>query len=857
MVLRKNISIFMIIFLIFSFIVPAQAVDNKIIIKLVDDKNEITTKHIEKISIQAINKENEEKTFNIVLALMDYKGKVINYIASEELLNSKESTHIKAYTKILPEADKVMVFAWDNLDDRNLISNKIEIPVTDGDIAEQIISIDNIDIQISQWSEYHLPKEISAKVNTGVTKKIPVKWNIDMVDTSKSGKFVIEGTVIGYNEEKVILNLNIKAIEKIISVQDLNISIDQGDEFELPTTVLATMNSGSKVSIPVKWNADKVDTSIEGEYTFEGLVDGYNSKVKLKLVIEKMDLNEVIEFINAEMEDVIRDEIDKTNEEDILKEDLLKITELYLPYSLDSDFNINDLRHLKNLEVLDLSFYSYNFDLKPLSNLTKLKTLNLFGNKIKDLNSLTRLTNLSELNLGTNKISTIEALKGLTSLNKLQLNGNEIVNIKPICNLNNLKSLKLGGNLITDYTPTASYYDKLTEKDFELTILLADDNNVINYSLSIGDKLILPYGVKLSNGKVVFVDWDQQEIIGSNNGIKKIKGKTIDSHNEIYFECIIGEIEEDRVIKFPDLNLEKAIRIAIDKKKGDIYYNDVKSLKNLEALASGISNLDGIENLKGLERLGLWGNNVETSQLKYLKNLNNLVSLDLAMNKLTYIPGNAFENMSKLEELVLDENQIIELDKDAFKGLDNLEDLLIEENMISNIDCVEGLLNLKRLFIRYNKIVDINAVKNLTNLTDFWANNNKISEVSVLDNLTDLNWIQLEKNNISDISSLRNLSKTKRLNINDNEIKNIDIVSNMPNLEWLQAKNNQIESIDCLNELVGLSILDLKGNSIEDIQGLSKLENLTQLYLSGNKITDFSPIENFYHKIKATDFELN
>ena len=833
-VLKKNISMFVALLLIFSFIVPAYAMDNQIMIRLPEDKQEITTKHIEGIGIESINQLNEKKMFNIVLELVDYNGGVLNYVTSEEILEGKESSNIKGYTKILPKGYKVRVFAWDNLNDRNIISNIAEIPIRGGYFIEEIVSIDEINIEIPQWSEYQLPKEVPARMNTGVTKNVPVKWNVDSVDTTKVGEFVIEGNVIGYKEEKVILNLNINIVEKIVSIEDLNIVLDKGDAFSLPSTVLATMSSGAKVNVPVKWNVDTVDTSTAGKYIFEGEVQGYDEKVKLNLTIKEMDLNEVIEFENAELEGILRDEIGK-EDGDVLKGDLLEIKDLNLQWTLYGDLNINDLRHLKNLETLDLGFYEENFDLSPLSNLTKLRSLNLFNNAVDDITPLQGLNNLSELNLGENQIT----------------------DIRPLCNLTNLTKLTLTGNPIEDYSPTIKYYDNLIDKDFQLSILQADEENIIGYKLNLNGKVVLPYGVKLSNGDIVFVEWDQEEIVGSNSGVEKVRGQIVDSQGEIYFECTIGDVEEDFVVEFPDKGLEQSVRMAINKYKGDIYYSDVRNLKELNVLAAGVWDLTGIENCKGLEKLSLWENNIENSQLKRLANLSNLKSLDLANNRLTHIPANAFENMSQLEELVLDENQITEIDKDAFNGLDNLKDLLIEENRISNIDAVRGLKSLENLFVRFNNISDISPVENLTNLTNFWANNNRISDISALANLTELNWVHLEENDISDISSLGNSTKITRLNISDNTISNIDVVSNMPNLEWLEAGDNQIEDIDCVSELVGLSILNLKNNNINNIEALRKLENLTQLYLSGNNITDFSPVAEFYDNIKLTDFDLN
>lgn len=851
--MRRKLSLILVILFVFISVVPAFG-QEQILIRLPENRNEITTRNIKKIVFESINQMDGEKSFNMVLALTDYKGKIINYVATEKVLGEEEISKINAYTKILPEAYKVKAFAWDNLKDRNLISNIVDINIKGVEVEEEILRINEINVEITKGTKYELPKEVPAIMNNGLTKNVPVKWSVDSVDTTKSGRFAIKGNVVGYKEEEVILNLSINSIEEIESIEDIYITIDQGDWFELPNTVLATMTSGSKINIPVKWDVEIVDISTVGEFIFNGEVEGYENEVKLYLTIEELDSSQVVIFQNQEIEDILRDEIGK-DDGDVLKSDLLEITDLSLAWSLWGDFNLEDLKHLKNLETLDISFLDYNFDLNPISNLIKLRELNLFGNTIDDISSLQRLTNLTSLNLATNDISNVDPLSNLTNLEELRLNGNRITDIKPLSNMINLETLMVGGNKINDYTPTAKYYSNLETKDFEVTFLQADDANTIKYNLNVDDEITLPYGVKLSNGEIVFVDWEKVEIVGLEEGTERIKGRIVGNQGEIFFECTV--IEEDRVVVFPDENLEKAIRMAIDKNKGDIYYSDVKNLKELDAIARGIRDLTGIENLKGLEKLGLWANNIDSSQLRHLKSLDNLIFLDLALNKLTYIPANAFDNMTNLFELCLDENSITEIDEDAFTGLDNLVNLLIEENNISNIDSVRDLPKLEALFMRYNKISDISTVTSLSTLRDLWAGYNRISDITPLANLTELNWVKLDNNNITDISALSNSAKITRLNIGNNYIRNIDVVANMPNLEWFEAKDNEIENIDGVIDLIGLTILNLKNNRITNIEALRKLENLTQLYLAGNSITDYSPVASFYDKIKAKDFYLD
>jgi hypothetical protein len=67
----------------------------------------------------------------------------------------------------------------------------------------------------------------------------------------------------------------------------------------------------------------------------------------------------------------------------------------------------------------------------------------------------------------------------------------------------------------------------------------------------------------------------------------------------------------DGVLDFPDENLEAVIREAIGMPTGDIYYEDVNSLTELDAAEAGISNINGINCLDGLQTLNLELNDIE------------------------------------------------------------------------------------------------------------------------------------------------------------------------------------------------------------------------------------------------------
>ncbi len=189
-------------------------------------------------------------------------------------------------------------------------------------------------------------------------------------------------------------------------------------------------------------------------------------------------------------------------------------------------------------------------------------------------------------------------------------------------------------------------------------------------------------------------------------------------------------------VRFPDPNLEAAIRDAIDKPSGPILLSDLESLASLTAPHLNISELSGLEHCTGLTQLRLYDNDItDTSPLSEL---------------------------TRLEWLTLGDNQI------------------------SNVAPLSGLTGLTTLGLDDNKISDISPLSKLTNLVVLFLDNNQISDISPLSNLTDIAILWLEDNRISDISPLVNnagLASVDLLYLSNNSLSAVSIDTYIPQLE--------------------------------------------------------------------------
>jgi Leucine-rich repeat (LRR) protein len=204
-----------------------------------------------------------------------------------------------------------------------------------------------------------------------------------------------------------------------------------------------------------------------------------------------------IEYLDGALESIIRDEIGKPTG-DIYSKDLEEITKLEAMGYVGSFYpgpSISDLTGIECLSNLQEADLRYNLitDLDPLSDLTDLVTLDLYGNyEISDIRALSGLTNLRSLSLSSRQISDISSLSGLTSLEILHLvgrpSGSPLIDISVLSGLINLKELNLRGNQISDISALSSL-TSLRELDLNENQISDLGPLVANAGLGSGDVL--------------------------------------------------------------------------------------------------------------------------------------------------------------------------------------------------------------------------------------------------------------------------------------------------------------------------------------------------------------------------------
>lgn len=773
---------------------------------------------------------------DIYVKVLDKDNKVLNFSSFKENL-SGSLKDFTAFNKITALSAILQIAAYK---DGSQISNNIELPVKFEHLMGKIDYVKPVELILNEGEELNLPEKVEVFLLNGVIGESDVTWDTKGMDLSKAGKYDISGKVEGY-DGSAKLTLIIKAKEKIAEVLKPQLVIIKGGELKLPEELLVKYNTSKYDFKKATWNKENFDSNEVGVKKISCKLEDYGV-VEISVLV--VDEDDTINYVNDEVKGILECETIS---------DALQESYLGFSYSYIGNNDLSDIKYFKNIDNIDLSIAGFKPDFKGVAGIDRLKTLNLYSDKIEDISSIAYLDTVEELLLNNNSIKDLSPIKNFKKLKKIDLSSNpEITDISVLANLP-LEELTVD--------------DALNELD--LTPLLGKDNLKVNgkaiNELNIdviefkdgfatvetnSDVYYPPKKVKL-NCKMVSVNWSEDSVDMSST-------QTYDLSGLVDKEKLTLKIKKkgfaDKVVTFEDEIVTRAIRKAIDKPKGKIYLSDVINLKELEIVGEGASSLKGVENLENLEKLGLYANKITAKDLLYIKNLTKLKSLDLAENKLVDIPNDAFSKLVNLEELVLDHTGIRELDKDMMSKLVNLRDLLIEENTFTNLDFLEGTTSIKNIIFRDNKITDISGIKNNKNLEMFWGTGNLVSDISALEGQKNLNYFSMAKNKISDISPLKDSTKLENVYIGHNRVENIDVLKDKTFIKNMELNNNNIKDVSALKDLVNLERLYLNDNKISSFEPLKGLVNLRVLYLKNNATSDYSALDGIIKNIKSKDF---
>ncbi|MFL0194456.1 Ig-like domain-containing protein [Clostridium sp. WILCCON 0269] len=153
----------------------------------------------------------------------------------------------------------------------------------------QPVDIDSLkdNIKLVDKNNTEIPITLSSEDNGTSVIITPEKaYSAETEYTLTVGKDIVSR----YNKKlKNPTIVEFKTSPSIVSIDDINVTINQEDEYSLPTEVTAKMSNDSTTSVGVSWDKSVDRTSIPGNYTYTGTVDGYNKAVTLNLTINPFE----------------------------------------------------------------------------------------------------------------------------------------------------------------------------------------------------------------------------------------------------------------------------------------------------------------------------------------------------------------------------------------------------------------------------------------------------------------------------------------------------------------------------------------------------------------------------------------
>lgn len=212
---------------------------------------------------------------------------------------------------------------------------------------------------------------------------------------------------------------------------------------------------------------------------------------------------------------------------------------------------------------------------------------------------------------------------------------------------------------------------------------------------------------------------------------------------------ITNQILLDKVVNFPDANIDRQIRYYInDITSNPLLLSQVLPLNYFSLSEYTVTDLTGFEELK----------NLNTFSMTYID-----VSL---------------------------------IDFSPLYNLSNLQNLTLTDNSLSNIQQLGQLINLQRLHLNSNQIVDISPLSTLTNISSLSLRSNRVTDLTPLMNLTKINYLNLNGNQLVDISPLSTLTNIHYLYLDDNNIIDISSLLDNPGFgsyDYIYLRNNPLD----------------------------------------------------------------
>ena len=453
---------------------------------------------------------------------------------------------------------------------------------------------------------------------------------------------------------------------------------------------------------------------------------------------------------------------------------------------------ISDLSPLRLTSTLtDISIHSNPIsDLSPLSNLSELKVLNLQNiPQIADIRPLTGLKKMESLDLAGTSVTDLAEVTNFPLLQTFRVYGPGLRNIESLARLTALKSLEI------NYLPLLLTGDPLPALNYSFVSQLTSLENleINDYSSDVNFTFIAP----LSKLQRLSVNGNRIQDPTPLSRLTGLKSLNIDFlQSDTSFLIPLTELEYLRIgsSSLSNLNglsgLTKLKELVLIGSENPLDMSPITGLKNLQNLSLSNMIFSDLEFLEGLNQLVSFDlSRHQVQDISSLKNLPSLRELSFSINyknidlqqirglktirKLSLLENTGtlpvgLETLTGLQELYLTKVDLS--DCSSISPLVQLTNLDISHANLRNLGCIEPLLNLKILSISGGTLTSAASLSRLKNLESVDLSYTSISDLSPLSTLKQLHSLFLDETPVTSLDSIFSLKRIERLTIDDSAL---------------------------------------------------------------------------------------
>ena len=542
--------------------------------------------------------------------------------------------------------------------------------------------------------------------------------------------------------------------------------------------------------------------------------------------------------------------------------DLKPISELSQLKEINiTNTNINDLEHirnLKNIEILNCSG-SEVVGLSSLRYLSSLINLNLSNTKVQDLTTLGGLENITKLNISNSQVEDITPLETIYSLNQLDISHTLIGNLSPICELNNLSDVNISSTSVKSLEKissltsvqhlnidSTSIYSLIPLSNFEnMTVLQANNTNISSLKPLENKKKL----------KIIYCDNSKVDINEANKFMDENPGCLV-----IYNSRELEKWWQDLSIGWRNIfrqeyNISDSVSVeklheVIQERKISAAFNeqiyDIKPLSIMHRLSevylqgTSISDLTPLSGLSNIEEINI--SNTEISSLESLSSLRRISVIKLENTRI----DNLLPLESAAPKLIYCDNTLVrEEEALRFKNAHPKTVVIYQSDNLrmggNNLDD-----SWKREFIAILKLPLNPSNIELQSLVDSESiqvtDNPSILNLNPLHKFLRLKELVINSTSITDISPIISLVTIEKLDISKNPISQVNTISELKHIKELMIRNTSVDDLEPISLISGLLKLDMGGTKIKSLKYITHLTKLEELYINNTRIKSIKPL---------------